>query len=138
LTTDKQNVERRRDQRFLVPKGSFVALGPDDTILGQIIDISLGGVAFRHMGKTPCFRLKGKSYLDVHLTEDDLSLTKLPVETVSDNQISDVISSKLVDPIPLIYKGMRRCSVQFGDLTHHQISQLEHLIENYAIGSVDS
>jgi c-di-GMP-binding flagellar brake protein YcgR len=114
-------VERRKHQRFQIPTGSFVALGPDDTILGRIIDISLSGVAFHYMGDTLCFRPKDESYLDIHLTEGDLSLKKVPVETVSDDEISDVVSSKLV-------------SVQFGQLTHHQISQLEHFIEDYAIG----
>jgi hypothetical protein len=127
-------VERRKHQRFQIPTGSFVALGPDDTILGRIIDISLSGVAFHYMGDTLCFRPKDESYLDIHLTEGDLSLKKVPVETVSDDEISDVVSSKLVDPIPVSNKGMRRCSVQFGQLTHHQISQLEHFIEDYAIG----
>jgi hypothetical protein len=134
MTADKQNVERRSHQRFQIPAGCFVSLGPDYTILGQIIDMSLGGVAFRHMGNTPCLRPKDESYLDIFLTEGGFSLSKVPVETVSDYEISDVVSNRLVDPIPLSYKGMRRCSVQFGELTHHQISQLEHLIENYAIG----
>jgi hypothetical protein len=133
MTADKQNVERRSHQRFQVPAGCFVSLGPDYTILGQIIDMSLGGVAFRHMGNTPCLRPKDESYLDILLTEGGFSLSKVPVEAVSDYEISDVVSNKLVDPIPLSYKGMRRCSVQFGELTHHQISQLEYFVKNHTI-----
>jgi len=134
MTADKQNVERRSHQRFQVPAGCFVSLGPDYTILGQIIDMSLGGVAFRHMGNTLCLRPKDESYLDILLTEGAFSLSKVPVEAISDYEISDVVSNRLVDPIPLSYKGMRRCGLQFGELTRNQKNQLEYFIENYAIG----
>ena len=127
-------VNKRKHKRYQVPAGSFVTLDSRGSIVGQIMDISVDGVSFRYMGDTFCFRPKGESYLDIHLTEGGLSLGKIPFETVSDYDIPNPLLRKVVDPIPLNHKAMRRCGVQFGELTPDQKSQLEELIQNHSTG----
>ena len=123
--------EQRKHTRYEVPTGSFVAIGPQNTILGQIIDISMGGVAFRYVdSRTPT---EG-SHLDMFLTERDFCLGKVPITTVSDYEIENTVSCKIIDGIPRCCRAMKRSSVQFGDLTHHQKSQLEGFIQNYNTG----
>jgi hypothetical protein len=97
--------EQRKHTRYEVPTGSFVAIGPQNTILGQIIDISMGGVAFRYVDS--------RKY---------------------DYEIENTVSCKIVDGIPRCCRAMKRSSVQFGELTHHQKSQLESFIQNYNTG----
>jgi hypothetical protein len=42
-------VERRRHKRFQVPEGAQVSLRLPKTRMGQIIDISMGGLAYRYV-----------------------------------------------------------------------------------------
>jgi hypothetical protein len=127
MTDRAEIVEQRRYKRYEVPTGSFVALGPQNSILGQIMDISMGGLAFRYMdSKKPI----DESYLDIFLTERDFCLGKVPVKAVSNYEIDNTVTCKLVEGV-YRYTAMRRSSVQFGELTHHQMSQLEHFIQNH-------
>jgi len=129
MTDTAEIVEQRRYKRYEVPTGSFVALGPQNSILGQIIDISMGGLAFRYMdSKKPI----DESYLDIFLTERHFCLGKVPVKAVSDYEINNTVTCKLVDGVPYRRTAMKRSSVQFGELTHHQMSQLEHFVQNNA------
>jgi len=48
-----ENKEHRKYTRYHVPEGSFVTLGPSNAILGQILDISMGGLAFRYINSQP-------------------------------------------------------------------------------------
>jgi hypothetical protein len=128
MTERAEIAEQRRYKRYEVPTGSFVALGPQNSIQGQIIDISIGGLAFRYMdSKKPI----DESYLDIFLTERDFCLGKLPITAVSDYEIDNTVTCKLVEGVPYRCTAMRRSSVQFGELTHHQMSQLEHFIQNH-------
>jgi hypothetical protein len=129
----KEIVDQRKHKRYGVPTGSFVVLGSHGSIIGQIIDISLGGVAFRYMNSR---QPRDESYLDIFLTEGDLSLGKVPFKTISDCEIPNTVLYKVVDPIPIGYKAMKRVSVQFAQLTSHQISRLENLIRSHTTGEV--
>ena len=124
MTADKQNVERRSHQRFQVPKGVFVEVRrPHHSKLGEIINISMGGVAFRYLAaKEPS---NGSDKLNIFFDEGGFRLNDILLETVTDLR---------THKIPYTYVTMRRSGVQFRSLTHHQISQLEHFIENYAAG----
>jgi hypothetical protein len=116
-------VERRRHQRFQVPKNVFVTLGPHYVKLGQMIDVSMDGLAFCYKDRE---EPSDESFeLDIFLAGNSFYLYKVSYETISDFETKGV---------PLRSPTMRRCSVQFGQLTHHQISQLKHFIENYATG----
>jgi hypothetical protein len=133
MIPDKKIVDHRAHQRYQVPTNSYVSLGSDDRVLGQIIDISLGGIAFRYMGSQ---KLPDESHLDIVLTEGDLYLSKVPFKTVSDYEIPNTVLCKTVDPIPRSCRTMRRSGLQFGDLTPEHRVQLEYYLLNYAIGEV--
>jgi len=124
MTAGEQKVERRRDRRFQVPKRVFVEVRrPHHSKLGEIINISMGGVAFRYLAaKEPS---NGSHKLNIFFDEGGFRLNDILLETVTDFG---------THKIPYTYITMRRSGVQFSSLTHHQISQLEHFIENYAIG----
>ncbi len=112
--------EQRKHKRFRPGIGAFVLLGPDSTKLGRIIDVSLGGLAFSHMASArPPNEL---SELDMFLIDADFYLEKLPYTIVSDFQTFD-------NPFGSI--TMRRCCVQFGELTQHQKSQVAHFVQDY-------
>jgi hypothetical protein len=133
MIPNKEIVDQRKRKRYQVPTNSYIFLGSDDFVLGQIIDISMGGIAFRYMGSE---KLPDESHLDIFLTEDDLCLSKVPFKTVSDYEIPNTVLCKTADPIPPSCRTMRRSGLQFGELTSDQQAQLEYFIRNHTTGEV--
>jgi hypothetical protein len=89
--------------------------------LGQIIDISRGGLAFHYIvsGRDD----KSSSELDILLAYYGLYMQRIQFKTVSDFQIPNKSPFS-----PII---MRRHGVQFGELTPHQASKLDNFIRQY-------
>jgi hypothetical protein len=116
-------VERRKHKRFHAKDGTFAVLRPQwpySTKIGQIIDISMGGLAFSDVAGED---QPNRSYeLDILLAEHSFHLTKIPFETIWDQEAEQLPSSTL---------SMRRCGVQFGELTRNQKSQLEYFVWHY-------
>ena len=115
--------ERRKRKRFQVPKGVFVGVGPHFTKVGQLIDLSTDGLAFRYVGNS---KPSSGSYADICMLEGDLFLAELPIKIVSDVEI--------VEKAPWGSVTARRCCVKFRKLTLRQKAELERFIEDYAIG----
>ena len=122
MSNMKELAEQREYKRFRVPKDAFAALGPDYIKVGQIINISMGGLAFRYLGSEGP---SNASELEIFLAGRAFYLYKLHFETVWDS---------LTDKKPCSCINMKVCGLQFGDLTPQQISQLEYFIQEYALG----
>lgn len=117
--------ERRKDKRFGAKLGTFIVLRPDYTKLGQIIDVSAGGLAFRYMaGETSAVH---SAEMDIFAGSNGFHLPGIPFETVSDLETGR--------DIPFTSIAMRRRSVKFGELTESQASELRHFIRNYTTES---
>lgn len=72
--------EKRRFRRFQAPQNAFTLLRGPDGKLGQIIDISKGGLAFRYVGNG---RKPKKAFqLDIFLANNGFRLEKVSFETV--------------------------------------------------------
>ena len=120
----KRLVERRKHMRFKVRDGAFAVLRAHARKPRQIVDISKGGLAFRYIAYGE--RSNGSAELDILSHDNRFCLEKLPVNTISDFEISD--------KAPLSYTTVRRCGVHFRDLTESQISGLDYFIQNYTVG----
>lgn len=119
MTNTKQRVERRKHKRFQAWNGAFVALGPYSMKLGQIVNMSMGGLAFRYIGSHEPSRMKTESKIFI---DNGFCLDDVPLETVSDREAKQGHFASLV---------MRQSGVQFGELTNDQRSQLEYFIHNH-------
>jgi hypothetical protein len=125
MTKRQEMVERRKHKRFQVPIGVFVAFRPHDSKLGEIIDMSMGGLAFCYLAtKEPS---NGSYKLDIFLDEAGFHLDDVLFDTVTDFETRQVGFTSVT---------MRRCGVQFGKLTHDQRSKLEYFIQNHTISEV--
>jgi hypothetical protein len=121
----EERVERRIHKRFQVPIGVFVAFGPDHSSLGEIIDISMGGLSFRYLAtEDPLIR---SSTLDIFLTDRDFCLNDVPFETVSDFGTHQ---------IPFVPVTMRRRGVQFGEMKNNQASGIEYFIQHFTVRDI--
>ena len=124
--THVELAEKRRFRRFQAPQNAFAFLRGQEGKLGQIIDISKGGLAFRyvaHGGQT-----NGSIQLDIFLANNGFHLEKITFITVSDFEVTVQGLSKSVI--------MRRCGVQFDELSQNHASRLQYFIENHALGAV--
>ena len=89
--------------------------------MGQIVNISKGGLAFRYIdseieaGKT--------SELDILFAQNGFHLKKISFKTVADY--------KAVSEFPFSSIVMRQRSVQFREMRPSQTSRLDYFIKNY-------
>ena len=113
--------ERRKHNRFRVKDGASVVLRADFLELGEIIDVSRGGLAFRYI---PSQQSTSASFqLVILLGDGSFYLPDIPFKIISDFETNHkrFSSSKI-----------SRCGVQFGKLTRNQASQLEYFVQRYA------
>jgi hypothetical protein len=122
----RSGLKRRIHPRFQVENFIYVNLKSDsDKDIGQLIDISNGGLSFRYFvsAKKP----RNFSKLDIVLSGSDFAITGLPFRTVSDNELINGFQSG-----PIIF---RRYSVQFEQLTYNQNFKLCYFLYNHPMES---
>jgi hypothetical protein len=114
-------IERRKHKRFKVREGAFAVLRSDYNKLGQIKDISEGGLAFQFLedGK----QTKDSLEVEIFSTLDDFYMKKLPVRTVLDFELDNPVVSNSTP--------MRQLSMKFGKLNHPQKLLLGFFIQKY-------
>ena len=122
----KEFIERRNQKRFQAQDGAFAAIRGSASKVGQIIDISRGGLAFRYIANGELSN--GAAELDILLANNRFLLEKVPFKTISDFEIDK--------EIPFTFITMRRLGVQFGDLLDSHTSQLEYFIQNHTIAEL--
>lgn len=114
--------ERRKFSRYAVKSG---LLAITDKRIGEIIDISINGLAFRYIFwgdqsiKSPNCDLK------ILVTDESYLLEEIPIKFVSDNFLQNSFTfSSLV---------MKRSGVEFYDMPPLQVTQLENFISKYSL-----
>ena len=140
----EEKKERRQSARFLAKDRAFAVLRSQPTqlcrfselsmgeiaakllkykpnILGQIIDISEGGLAFTYFPNDEI--LNDNFEMDILFMDDRFFLYKVPYFTVQDIETEDGVPDGIM-PI-------RRRSVKFGKLHHNQKSQLAYFTANF-------
>ncbi len=114
----EDKIERRRDQRFVVKGGTYAVLGAPANKLGQIVDISMSGMAFTYLADLhPLGKAEG---LDI-LANHELCVEKIPYTTVTDIVIPNYA--------PFSTIVMRRHSVKFNGLSTETKNKIQELIE---------
>ena len=140
----KEFIERRKHHRFKVKHGAVAAMitissakeeqaedmpmnqgsfatAPEYIQMGQITNISKGGLAFRYFyGEDDHNELFDFDILSV---QDRFYLKKVPVHTV---WASHAVSKPSLSLLKSQEQGL-----QFEELTPHQISQLDYFLQNY-------
>ena len=81
----KEMVERRKHKRFKVQGSAFVVLGappwPHSTKVGQIIDMSMHGLAFSYIADEG--QSNSSFELGIFLADNSFHLRQIPFETIS-------------------------------------------------------
>ncbi len=121
----KKYVQRRQYVRFRVD-GATIGVSRDRyTKMGQVVDISMGGLSFRYFdGGLESAEFPQSAQMVILLAPKDFHLENIPFQTVLDF------------PVQPTFLEMRQRCVQFVRLTSTQLVQLEYFIANLAGGPV--
>lgn len=122
-----QQNEQRKHVRYKAHNGVFVAVRPGYSEIGQVSDLSQGGLAFAY---NPPFRQTDQwQLLDIFLlralTGNAFTLEYLPFFPIYEQQMS---SPEGTDALQAV-----RCGAKWGDLSQKQMDALDILIDNYCI-----
>lgn len=124
MTTSASGREQRRHQRYRVKEN---ALALDHAVIGQILNLSRGGLMFRYLADL--YDFKGTlAELDVYFAGDGLSMRRVPCRAVFNEAVEN--------EMPFSSLSMRQCGVEFGELTLQQEAQLQHIIAHRTLGEV--
>jgi Tfp pilus assembly protein PilZ len=110
---------RRRHKRFRLKVSAFAVLNSPFSEMGEIIDISMGGLSFRYTSDKAL--PKGPLALGLLCVDDGFQVASLPAKTVAES---------------LPAGDMRRWGVQFDRLTNRQVSQVRHFIQAHIASEV--
>lgn len=120
------DMDRRLNNRYKVPTGTFAMLKPHSINLGAVIDISREGMAFHYVKnkKEP----GSSSELAVLISKEGVVLDHFPFKVISDIHVSlDDYSDTTL---------MRRVNVRFGELSNYQEAMLDTFLLNRTLGKV--
>lgn len=119
----KRTIERRRSKRYKAAEGAYAAISPSSHKLGQIIDISMGGLAFKYIdtnnnGTTD----QSDSEESIFLSSMGFYVGNLPFKTISDNEVTNTPSFSSMK--------VRQRHVQFTDLSFKQLFDLDYYLRH--------
>ena len=143
-------MERRNHQRYGVHPGTFAVLRSTSIELSKIKDMSMGEIAFAvikskpiKMGQIVNISKEGLAFhyldrqrgpnglfkMDILFAQNAFYLDRLLFKPIFDIEIDT--------DLPLNSFTIRKCGVQFGELSQQQRSQLEYFICNYTLNPID-
>lgn len=124
MTHMEKTAERRKNMRYIANRGSFAAMGLEAQTLGEIIDISLGGVCFKYTDRRNDIReSEAEQAGSILLTNMGIFVKSLPGKTVGDYPITGLPSISSM--------RIRKRHFQFVDLNIDQKLELEHHIKRF-------
>jgi PilZ domain len=123
---DSENaIERRFHERFQVQQGVYALLKDGSSKLGQIKNISKGGLAFMYINDGE--PLQEPKEVDIFLSGHGFILKGIPCKKISDIHVANYV--------PFSTFEMRQLGVQFSDVSLNQSTGLDTFIEKYATRS---
>jgi len=111
-------VERRKHPRLKTIGDHAMVVLPEEALVGELVDISMGGLAFYYSALP--LREEPRPQSGTLVGNDDLWLQEFPIQTVQDFVVKIPVFSKR--PV------LRRRCLSFGPLSDHQESLLEQYI----------
>jgi len=126
----ERTFERRQHERFRVEDGSLAMLWPASSKIGQIVDIGMGGLAFRYtaQSKPKNSFAELESEIELICNRHRFKSDALPIETVSDLEIDGCGGD-------LYPREQRRRGFKFGPLTDEQKSQVQLFIQRHCMAT---
>jgi len=119
----RRTIERRRSKRYKAVEGAYAAISPNSNKLGQIIDISMGGLCFKYIDTLNKSEEPGKRNEEsIFLSSMGYYVGDLPFQTIADYEMTDTPSFSSMK--------VRKRHVKFTDLTFKQLFDLDYYLKN--------
>jgi hypothetical protein len=115
--------ERRSHERFPVMQGAYALIKNGASKLGQIKNISKGGLAFMYINGEE--QMQGSLLLDIFLSGHGFYLKDIPCNKISDIHVEN--------KSPFSDFKMRHLGLQFSELNQDQSNRLDTFIQNFII-----
>jgi len=119
----KRTIERRKNKRYKAVEGAYAAISPNSNKIGQIINISMGGLCFKYINT------ENNSEEPVNRNEESIFLSSmryyvgdLSFQTIADYEITDTPSFSSMK--------VRKRHVKFTDLSFKQLFDLDNYLKN--------
>jgi len=122
MNNEPQTTEKRQHSRHIFKDIAYAIVNTDNTLVGHLIDISEGGMAFSYVGSH--LIEKNEITVDIFLYYLDLHLENIPVSIISNFYIqADSPASRV---------PMMRCGTSFNHLSAKQKKHLQCIINSLA------
>ena len=119
----KRTVERRKNKRYKAIEGAYAAISPNSHKLGQIIDVSMGGLAFKYIDTSnDDMENEALSEETIFLSSMGYYVGDLPFKTIADYEVTNAPSFSSMK--------VRKRHVQFTDLSFKQLFDLDYYLRN--------
>jgi hypothetical protein len=125
MINSEKVTERRFHERFQVQQGLYALLKNGSSKLGQIKNISKGGLAFMYINDGE--QLHEPTEVDIFLSGYGFILKGIPCKKISDIHVDNFV--------PFSTFEMRQLGVQFSDVSLNQSTGLDMFIEKYSTRS---
>jgi PilZ domain len=116
-------IERRSHERYQVQQGIYALLKNGASKLGQIINISAGGLAFMYINHEE--RIGEPVEVDIFISGNGYFLKGIPCKKISDIHVDNFV--------PFSTFEMRQLGIQFGSMNNGQAAQLDSFIKEYTL-----
>jgi hypothetical protein len=127
----KRTIERRKHKRYKAVEGAYAAISPNSHKLGQVIDISMGGLSFKYIDTTSDdIEFEQSSEESIFLSSMGYYVGDLPFKTISDYEITNAPSFSSMK--------IRKRHVQFTDLSFKQLFDLDYYLRNNVSDQVET
>ena len=117
----EKTLEKRKDRRYKAIDGAYVAISPNSNKLGQITDISMGGLCFKYFDTSKGDQNSGTQQEEsIFLSSMGYYVGDLPFKTISDYEVTNEPSFSLIK--------VRKRHVQFTGLSFKQLFDLDYYL----------
>lgn len=107
----------------MVKEGTFIAINTANFKVGQIKNISYGGLSFTYVGRQE--QIPEAFSMDIFAADGHFFLKNLPFKTVADFYLADDIAYSTIT--------LRQRGGQFGELTAAQTDRLNYFMKAYTM-----
>ena len=114
-------IERRKHKRLKAKEGAFAAVTSGDCKIGQIKNISKGGLAFQYIDNGE--PSSGSVEIEIFSVTEDFYLKKSSAKVVRDSEVDSTV--------PLSSLPVREVVVQFGKMESNQMYILNCFLHKY-------
>jgi len=119
----KRTIERRKNKRYKAVEGAYAAISPNSHKLGQIIDLSMGGLSFKYIDTSNGDEESEKTpETAVFLSSMGYYVGDLPFQIIADYEVTNTPSFSSMK--------VRKRHVKFSDLSFKQLFDLDYYLRN--------